>query len=381
MTEKHRRSRLKAFALGLLIVVLMAEILLRFFPVSTGLRPSVVDAAHTVYKFEPSHSYVFSRDWNFALANKGWVNGDGFVNDQEYVVQDDKPLLGIVGDSFIEAQMVSYRDTVSGRVAHELEGRARVYSFAAAGAPLPQYLIWASYAHEVYGADALVISVVGNDFDESLAKYRICPGQNHFVPDTSGNLELQRFDFKPSALGPFLYSSAFGRYLHLNLKLGTRVSDLKQFVFGPKRTSAEAFVGNTETEYTPERLSDSVKAVEAFFRLLPSMSGLKSDRILFVIDGMRPDLYDERRLAAASTSYFAVMRARFIEKARSLSYEIIDLQAAFLERYGRDHQRFEFATDYHWNATGHGVVAEAIERSALFRKVEGLKHHGDQGDK
>lgn len=380
MTEKKRRSRLKAFALGLVIMLVLAEIALRFFPVSTGLRPIVVNAEHPVYKFEPSHSFVFSRDWNFALANKGWINDDGFVNDQDYVAHDDKPLLAVVGDSFIEAQMVPCASTVQGRLAKELDGRARVYSFAAGGAPLPQYLVWAKYAHDTYAPDALVISIVGNDFDESLAKYQICPGQNHFVPDSAGVLELHRFDYAPNALGPILYASAFGRYLHLNLKLGTRLSDFKQFVLGHKKV-AETFVGNTETEYTPERLADSVSAVDAFFRLLPSMSGLDHDHILFVIDGMRPDLYDAARLEAASTSFFAVMRARFIEKAKSLSYEIIDLQAPFIQRYARDHQRFEFATDYHWNAVGHGVVAEAVKGSELYRRFLLVKSHGEPSAK
>ena len=138
MTETKRRSRLKALLLGCAITLVVLEIVLRCVPVSTGLRPEAVDAEHPVYHFEPDHSFVFSRDWNLALANKGHVNNVGFVNDQDYVAQDDKPLVAIVGDSFIEAQMVPYAGTAQGRLATKYANSARVYSFAAAAAPLSQ---------------------------------------------------------------------------------------------------------------------------------------------------------------------------------------------------------------------------------------------------
>jgi hypothetical protein len=375
MTAAKRGSRLKKILVGLLITFVLLEVVLRFCPVSTGLRPQTVDAEHPVYRFVPSHSFTFSRDWNFALANKGWVNGDGFVNDQEYVAADGKPLLAIVGDSFIEAQMVPYGDTVQGRLARKYEGKSRVYSFAAAAAPLSQYLVWAAYAHEKYAPDALVISVVGNDFDESLAKYGIAVGQHHFVPGADKKLELQRFDFKSSRLGPLIYSSALARYLHLNLRLGNRLGALFGAIAGKKRPE-EQFVGNTATAYTPERLADSLQAIDKFFELLPGMSGMGPERILFVVDGMRPDLYDRFALEAAHTSYFAQMRSSFIMKAKMLSYEVIDLQEPFIARFERDHQRFEFPTDYHWNGIGHGVVAEAVEGSLLFQSFLRLTHHG-----
>lgn len=375
MTEKKGRSRLKALCLGCAITLVLMEIVLRFCAVSTGLRPETVDAEHPVYHFEPNHSFVFSRDWNFALANKGHVNNEGFVNDQDYVAQDDKPLVAIVGDSFIEAQMVPYASTVQGRLAAQYADSARVYSFAAAAAPLSQYLVWAQYAHEKYAPDVLVISVVGNDFDESLAKYGIAVGQHHFVPGADGKLELKRFDYKSKALGPILYASALGRYLHLNLKFSSRLSALIAKLSGKQRVE-ERFVGNTATAYTPERLADSLTVIDTFFRLLPQMSGLSNERILFVIDGMRPDLYDPYTLEVARTSYFSVMRAAFISKAKSLSYEVIDLQDPFIARFERDHQRFEFETDYHWNAVGHGVVAEAIDGSNLLRAFRTLKQHG-----
>ena len=66
----------------------------------------------------------------------------------------------------------------------------RVYSFAGSGAPLSQYLVWAGYAVKEYGARAVVINVVGNDFDESLSAYRLGPGFWQYAPDANGVLQL-----------------------------------------------------------------------------------------------------------------------------------------------------------------------------------------------
>ena len=63
--------------------------------------------------------------------------------------------------------MVPYAQTLYGRLAEKLAGRFRVYSFGALGASLSQYLIWAGHAVREYGARAVVINLVGNDFDES----------------------------------------------------------------------------------------------------------------------------------------------------------------------------------------------------------------------
>jgi hypothetical protein len=96
--------------------------------------------------------------------------------------------------------MVHYPDTLQGRLAKNLESELRVYSFAAAGAPLSQYLIWARHAVKECGAATLIINVVGNDFDESLAMYKTAPGFWCYVPDANQVLHLQLFEFHPSIL-------------------------------------------------------------------------------------------------------------------------------------------------------------------------------------
>jgi hypothetical protein len=361
----RRRSReLMLNALTVVVAVgvclLGAEVVLRFLPVASSLRTLSVSPQSPVFRVTPNRNFTFSREWDFVLANRGRVNNAGFINDQDYRKEDPLPLLAVVGDSMIEALMVPYPNTLQGRMAKALEGRARVYSFAASGAPLSQYLIWARHAVQDYGAKALIINVVGNDFDESYAAYATRPGFWHYVPDASQQLSLRLFEYRPSLLGRVVVSSALGRYLIFNLQAEAAWQSLKEVLFGG---NAEArYAGNTAAVASAERLSRSLAVLDAFFRDLPSYAGLPPSHIMFVVDGLR---YRDIAAAAAGT-YFDRMRRAFLEKAASLGYSTIDLDPYFFEHHRRTGQRIEFERDAHWSAIGHGVVFDAVMTSAFL---------------
>jgi hypothetical protein len=334
-----------------LVIAVIAEVGLRFLPVATGFRTAQVSADSPVFHFTPNRDWIFSRDWNFALVNRGRVNNAGFVNDQDYSKDDRAPLLAVIGDSYIEAAMVRYPETVQGRLAKSLDGRLRVYSFAASGAPLSQYLIWARHAVKQYGATALVINVVGNDFDESLAAYKTGPGFWLYVSDANQDLHLKLFEYHPSELRNLLVASALARYAIFNLQAAALAF---------RAPAATGYAGNTSADASESRIRNSVAAVDAFFRDLADLVGLPPDRVLFTLDGMR---YPEAAEAARG-SYFDVMRRAFKSKAESLGYEVADLDSWFFARHG---ERFEYPRDGHWNATGHEVAAEAVRASNLMR--------------
>ena len=46
----------------------------------------------------------------------GRSNNEGWIDEQDYRRDDPTPLLAIVGDSYIEAQMVPYADTMQARL-------------------------------------------------------------------------------------------------------------------------------------------------------------------------------------------------------------------------------------------------------------------------
>src|SRR5262249_3529635 len=147
-----------------------------------------------------------------------------------------------------------------------LIGEFRVYSFGASGAPLSQYLVWARHAVRDYGATALVINVTARDFDESLASDKQTEGFASYVRDASGELHLQLFERRMSSDGSITSRSALASYVVLNLGALECVRELWARI--TNSTSARD-TGKLATEPGPQRATDSLAAIEAFFRDLP----------------------------------------------------------------------------------------------------------------
>ena len=358
-----------AVALAVFLCLLVAELVLRFLPVHSGLWTLPVNASQPIYRFMADREFVFSRDWNFSIVNRGRTNNDGFVNDADYAVEGRAPLLAVVGDSYVEAAMVPNRETFYGRLADALGPRGRVYSFGASGAPLSQYLAWAQHAAEKYRPRGIVILVIGNDFDESLLAYNVKPGFHLYAKDPSGELRLALTDFTPSPWRSLLRQSALARYFAFNLHGFETLAQIGTVLVPPARADNAPYAGNTSADASPRRVNDSYQAIEAFFRDLPLMTRLAADRIMFLVDGARY----ERDVAGVEQSYFGLMRKRFIAEATRRGYEAIDLQPWFVAKGRVGATRFDFPTDGHWNAAGHSVAAEALASSSLYRTVFGAR--------
>jgi hypothetical protein len=362
-----RRELLFSFLVPIgtvLFVLAFTEIILHFLPVASGLRAVAVTADNPVYQFRPNRPFTYSLGWDMHNINYGRTNNAGFVNNQDYRRDDPSPLLAVIGDSYIEARMVPFADTLQGRLARALNGRSRVYSFAAGGAPLSQYLIWAEHAVRVYGARTLVLNIVGNDFDESLPAYRAAPGFWLYMPDARGELRLRLVEHRPGWIKEIARASALARYMALNLHVQETfgIIELREFTFFTQAKAAPRYAGNTAADADAERLDVSRAVIDAFFRDLPVMTGLSPKSVLFTIDGFR---YPQAAETGRGT-YFDVMRRAFLEKARGLGYEAIDLDDHFIPIHQRSGERFEFPDDGHWSAIGHRVAAQAAQSSQLL---------------
>lgn len=342
-------------------LVLLLEVMLRFLPVTDYTYPLPVNDKNPVARNLPNRDLTYSAGWRFENRNQIRVNNDGFINDQDYDAHAPLPLVAVVGDSYIEALMVPFAQTLQGRLAEKFRSNLRIYSFGFSGAPLSQYLIWARYAREKYKNQFLIINVIANDFDESLLKYKNAPGGNYYDAGANGNLSLTRVDYRFTPYR-FVFKSALLRYLLLNLGVAEIRQKLRAWFAAPSD-----YVGNTQAKVSEEVIKDSKRAIEAFFRDLQSYSGLPKNRILLLIDGMRPAIYDPRALRDAETSYFAQMRREFVAKGVGEGYTVVDLQPKLIEHFQREAQRFEFPNDGHWNGLGHRIAADAVTQSPAFR--------------
>ena len=362
-----------AVLVSLCLIVLALEAVCRILPVNEGLRGLSVDEQNPVFRFTPHRQSVYSRGWNFSIVNHVRTNNYGFVNDHDYDPASTTPLLAVIGDSFVEAVMVPFSQTGVARLADSVGTAGRVYGFGTSGSSLSQYLAYARYARDVFHPAALTVVIIGNDFDESLLKYKTEPGLHYFVESPQGDLTLTRLDRPVPWWRDLLGGSSLGMYLYVNLEIR---EVWKRFAYRPGQStiSRPRFVGNTAAEAAPERVADSDRAIEAFLRQLPEMAGLPASRIALVVDAPRPELYDAQALNAVADTYFSVMRTHLMDRARTEGYEVLDLQPAFIEDYGRRHLRFEFPDDNHWNGTGHEVFAGEVQRSKVYRDTFGFVH-------
>jgi hypothetical protein len=365
-------SRRKYWLFALVAVLLSStltlagiELVLRFLPVATGMLGMPVTESSPLYHFEPNSGFVYSNGWNLDGANRGHINNAGFVNDQDYVKSAETPLLAVVGDSFIEAVVVPYAQTLQGRLAAALPGELRVYSFGTAGAPLSQYLMLARHAVDEYGAQAVVISVVFNDFDESYFAYRPSDAYWYYVPDGGGEMHLKLFEHRRSALRSLVIKSALLRYVLMNLHIDQFIhqTPFLQNLLVTRAHAQPLPADGLPPDADAERMRISHAVIEAFFRDLAGMVKLPPDRVLFTLDG-----YHYREAAEAGRGYyFDRMRRAFAAKAAALGYGLIDLDPFFFADFERDGEKFEVPRDGHWNAKAHGVIADALLASPFVR--------------
>jgi hypothetical protein len=355
---------LTTILLSIVGTLIVAEIVLRFLPVNEGLRAQPVDAANPIFRFQPNRTSTWSEGWNFESVNRVHVNNDGFINDQDYDPSMSTPLLAIVGDSYIEAGMVPFPETIGGRLEADLRGRGRVYTFAASGAGLPQYLVWADYARRRYHPDAFVINIIANDFDESLWHRGQSPGFHHFQRMPDGTAVLRRVDYQPSFWRLLLRHSALAMYLITNMK----VQQLLDFSVQSLGANDKRWSSNIPYESSEVAFADYRWAVDRFLDALPAATGVDADRIVLVFDGLRPDMYDPALLPEAERGTWGVMRAYVMEQARARNIGTVDLQPIFSDDYARARRRFEFPHDGHWNSLGHELAVREIEGTPAFRR-------------
>jgi len=360
-------QKIIAIFIGIAFALILLELLLRLLPVSEGRHQLAVNDSNPIPRFEENRDFIWSADWNFSIVIQKHSNNYGFLNDQDYSREDDSPLMAIIGDSFVEAMQVENKVTMHGILARELAAyEGRVYSFGVAGEPLSTYLVTAKYVSDEFNATSMVFIIVGNDFDQSLAKYYRRPGLHQFHFTDDGELVLKQSDFEPSIVTRWGRKSALLRYLDSNVKIFNRnlVEEIAELLGKPKGNLVD-----TSANISSERISDSKKAVDEFFNLLPSYTNLNTENILFIVDAMRPEIYSDIELKAAQGSYSDIMRRYFIEKAMENSYEVIYMEPIFINRNHKDGSRFDFETDGHWNALGHKLIAEAIQSSAVYTRT------------
>lgn len=355
-----------ALVLASIVFTLLAiELVLRFLPIAWALPVEPPTAQHPIQRYVPNAPFTWSFDWNLAHVVRGRSNAQGFLADYDYDASASTPLVAVVGDSFIEALRVTFADSLTGRLQAMLGTRGRAYAFAQSGSPLSQYVAYAQHACATYRPQRLVVSVVGNDFDESVYEHRRRDGIYHLHRRADGG-----FDWKLTPLAPpglierIARRSALAIYLARNVRISGFIHWFKPAAANAADATPPAYVGNTSADANPARIAEGRQVIDWFLSELPQAACLSPQEIVIVVDAIRPVTFDTATLAMAQASYFGQMRGALITAAAARGFVVVDMEPYFRAAYAADQAPFEYPNDGHWNPRGHAVAAAAV-REAL----------------
>ena len=331
------------------IIIFILEVVFRIAPTSSPVDLSPVTSSSDVLRYKPYQTSTFSLGANFYKVIEKSTNNYGFFSSIDYE-PNSSPDIMVIGDSYVEAVQVKNEDSFPEVISKKNKGKI-VYQLGIPGVALSQYIQMIKFSEKEFSPTHYIITIVGNDFDESLCKYKQklgtwCYDKNFkliFIP-------FEGYSFKRS----MARKSSFLRYLVFNLNLNWRVV-LKKIGLNDEGLRADIqYAGNTE-RVKPENIKkESMKVIDHFFEEITNL-GIH-EKITLVLDADRQDIYMNNN----SSSYFRDMREYLIKNAFLKKINIIDMEPIFKIDFNQNKKIFEFPTDAHWNEHAHELVAQTF---------------------
>ncbi len=350
------------------LVCALAELFFRFvLPASDY---PMIAYSGDVIRYRPNQSGVYRLRDEIAAPYR--INAQGWNANRAYVTEKPAGALrvAIIGDSFVEAFQVP----VDGSLAEQLEAsagklRLQVYRFAVSGAQFSQYLWMLERGVLQYQPDAVVINLVHNDFDESIAP---APGRYSRAFATLAVAGDRVTGIRPPeplrpGLADLPMRSAVLRYLRFNRQVtleGVR-NALHGMMPAPAGLTAPAPAGapgsvppavdaNVDLAKVMTRPALIEAATDYMVARVAALARAHGFRVLLLMDGARQAIYEGRDSGALALNRMVAA------VARRHGVDFIDLHPVFAEAWKRDRQRFDFPHDGHWNARSHALAAGAI---------------------
>jgi len=338
MAETVSARYLFRFLGKVLLLLCLVEISLRLLPASDG-PYTRFDRTWKVLKFDgQKQPDGLQTSGNLAQRKTHWhINNMGWNSAWDYQSERTKPLLAIIGNSYVEGFSLDVEQGLAGKMQNRLGSGWDCYSFGYSGAKLGQYLNLSRYVQGTYHPRVMVFILFDADVFGSL----LGPGQRPqytllFQKTAAGLVEAPIREFVPSRAVRLYGKMGFVRYFALN----------KQQAFTEQAISKGDTLSAGEIETYHEVVG------YAFGRLRLENP---ETTILMVLDAPRRDLYQGRILPRSLQSR-AILRAH----AQDCGFRVLDLTQTMTGLYAGNHRKFNFENDYHWNEYGFSVVADQI---------------------
>lgn len=359
-------SWIKATARGLsylayllVTAAVLLEVVFRVLPTSDSLKTQPVTVKDPVLRFAENRTVTKQVGFDFKHVNVKRINNYGFASDRDFLSRDvaQRPVISVIGDSYVEALQVQNEDTFHAKLDQRLEN-FDAYPFGVSGSQLSQYLAFADFAKAEFVPEIFVFLIVSNDFDESWFEIKNAPGFHYF--NDAGALEL--VEYSPSAIKAMARQSAFVRYLVLDLKLAAQIDRL----FTPRRTSDADRPDRHQPDTHEHSETLGMKAIDLFLANISKLAA--SHTVVLMLDGDRNAIYDgqqDRDRGKLINRWFSAIA----DGSKSIpNVHLLDLHPRFSAAWANSNQKFNYEYDYHWNERGHALAAEAL--ASLILQLE-----------
>jgi hypothetical protein len=334
------RTTLSPFLLGFLLLALLAELILHALPVSTGYNLGAVDAREPILRGQPYSAYTYSRGWNFQLENSGVLNNFGFRSSYDYA--PDPRAVVVIGNSFIQADAILPRDTMTERL-QEMSG-APTYAVGVDGFSLADYLAAARWSSATFDAHTLLVLLTTGDL-----KHSCLPRLGeHYLRSADGAISLVLVERRSSSrLKQLLNDSRLFRYVFDNLRVSANwTKGWRRQTDGepaPEAAAADRGCGDKEFENAASRF------------LLDSFHELESTRHARVLFLLAPGYRREQGVVAGGIRDVD----SFADRAAHDGFAVVHLDAAFSAAL-RSGTRLDFLPiDGHWSVAANALAAQA----------------------
>jgi lysophospholipase L1-like esterase len=342
---------------SLVFMFLLLELVFRFIIPAANQPDYMFDEKEQVLRFNNAKNTkgIFSTGklaehrYKWSINNAGWNSPYDYTTEKIAGVKR----IAVIGDSYVEALNVNNTEMFAVRLNEQLGKNYQVYSFGISGSPFSQYLQMCRYAAKNYNPDIFIITLIHNDFDESLEGKSISPVYHTLKINTDSSVtEIPAQPYQVSTMRRLFKRSAFVRYLLFNIKIQETWQAFKakwQTVEQPQNFNANIDVNAI--------LNNKVAIQKAVDYICSSLKAEFPDKqFLLMIDGSRYDIYDHK-LNECNVCYMNDMSMQAAQKYAMWS---IDLNYLFEREYKKNKQVFNTPEDFHWNAYAHQLVADTL---------------------
>ncbi len=343
---------------GIVAALISLEIVFQALPVNSGARKAATDAATPYCRYLPNQDYVYSYGWAFLNHRSGVTTHEGFVNTHDY---QSKGGVLVLGDSFVEAFMLPYENTMQGYLDEALHGN--VYTAACSGNKLPDSLMLAKqFASQL---DPKVVVVFVKPYEMNMLLAPAHPGFNGFVDDDH-TFKVEHLPYVESKMKALILHSALIRYVYYNLKLPEWIAtamqakmtfQLPDSIQLPEwLTKAMKFSHGSDQSLV---ISSAQKDAALNYYFVELRKALPQQRIIFMIDGDRESMYKGK--VDATHQVLQDDSLLFEKQAAEHGFEFVDMEPIQMAHWRTYHERMDFLpVDGHWNQVSHRLAAEAI---------------------